>query len=47
MQSLKTAPNGASFRAKLAKKPAFWPKTSGFPGFLFTGEYIGYVDQAV
>jgi len=47
MLSLKIAPNGASFRAKLAKNPAFWPKIGGFPGLLFTDKYTGAVDQAV
>jgi hypothetical protein len=47
MLSLKIAPNGASFRAKLAKRPVFWPKIGGFPGFLFTDEYTDPVDQTV
>jgi hypothetical protein len=47
MLSLNMAPNEASFRARLAREACFLVRNGGFPGFLFTGEYTGSVDQAV
>ena len=47
MQALKIAPNGAYFRAKLAKMASFWAKIGDFSGFLFTDEYSGSIGQAV
>jgi hypothetical protein len=47
MLALKIAPNGAFFREKQAKKVCFLAIIGGFPGFLFTDEYTGAVDQDV
>jgi len=47
MRSLKTAPKGASFRLKLAKKACKLARNRRFSGLLFTNEYMGAVDRAV